>query len=543
MPRRIDMIPDKQDSIIRPVAIQVARQLMKILNIPEEVTLFFPGIWEEGIQTGSAVNSQQNDPSTFKYSKRFQIEVTEKAVEDRVMATAVHRRENHAIFLDKALSVAIYPITVGTQMEFNITYRAKTRTEAKKFRDDILVHFGEGRSDYFHELDYHYNIPYDQMDLLKDIHALREAKSGYGESLETWINEHITDRATNTATIIGSQKKVSIREKQISPTGFFDFAGAPEEGTKDREGATINVEFRYTLTYDQVVGCVVQYPLSIHGQFIGDRWYSMPNASGTIIAPIRRNRAPSLSRGYFDVIAHQTPNWERLQYEPVKTPYFDDWKPDYRLPFTTCLIQAMVGVDAATPRTLFNIDDIEDFKFDYVIKEFLMSEAAYACDFKNSIFHCALYEDYNPMDDAALRLQPDLTFVGGRDLDPRKQYHIQISLLHTLNSLSYGARERLRNSGEAGVRILEWLQQNLRGYAFLPTLQVRRIEHLPEGPVTRGVIKNEDLRRIEEILDRRPGRDSDRWYPNGIMKTAGQFGIIAHRRIPNELIEAYSARS
>lgn len=544
MPRRIDAIPDKQDSIIRPVALQVARQLMKILKLPQDITLFFPGIWEEGIQPGSALGADpKGDPATFGYGERLKFEVVEKAVEDRILATAVHRREHHAIFLDKGLNVALYPVTVGTQMEFTVTFRAPTRTTAIKFRDDILAHFGEGRTDYLHELDYHYNIPYDQMDLLFDIHTLRETEAPYGESFEKWVNDHITPRATNTATIIGTQKKVSIREKQVSPTGFFDFVGVPDDATKDREGGTFNIEFRYTLTYDQVVACVAQYPLSIHGQFIGDEWYSVPNASGTIIAPIRRNREPTLSRGYFDVISHQTPNWERLQYQPVKTPYFDDWSAEYRLPFTVNVIQAMAGCSSANPRALFNIEEIDDFKFDYVIKEFLIQEAQFACDFKTSIFHCAIYEDYNPMSDETLRLLPDLTFVATRDLDPRKQYHIEISLVWALNSLTNAARERLRASGEAGIRILEWLQQNIRGMAYIPSLQVARIEHLPEGPVTRGLIKNEDLRRIEDILDRRPGRELDRWFPNGIMKTAGQFGIIAHRRIPNELVKAQAART
>lgn len=533
MPRRIDMIPDKNDSIVRPVAMQIARQLMRILKIPDNVNLSFPGIWTEGVEIGSSVDSKvTDDPSTFKYGQKMRIEVTEKAVEDRVLATAVHRREHHAIFLDKKLNVAIYPITVGTNMEFAITYRAGTRTEAIKFRDDMLAHFGEGRTDYLHEIDYHYNIPYEQMELLQEIHTLREEKAGYDETLEKWVNDHISQRATNTATLIGTQKKVSIREQQISPTGFFDFAGTFEEGSKDREGATINLEFRYTFTYDQVIGCVAQYPLSIHGQFIGDQWYSKPNASGYIVQPIRRHRAPTLSRGYFDVIAHQTPNWERLQYEPVKAPYFDDWSPEYRLPFTTNIMQMMAGVEPEDPRALFKLDDVEDFAFDYIIREFLVSESPYACDFKTSIFHCTLFEDYNPLKDEDLRLLPDLTFVATRDLDPRKQYHIQVSLVHALNSLTNGARERLRSSGEAGIRILEWLQQNIRGMAFIPSLQVARIEHLPEGPVTRGNIRNEDLRRVEDILDRRPGRELDHWFPNGIMKTAGQFGIIAKRRIP-----------
>jgi hypothetical protein len=166
------------------------------------------------------------------------------------------------------------------QMEINITYRADSRVEAHRFRTDILQRFAEGRNDYFHELDYHYTIPYDQMQLLKDIHTLRESNAGYGEDFETWVNNHISPRATNIATQIATQKKVAIREKQISPMGFFDFVGTVEPAQKDREGATMNTTFQYTLTYDQVQACVIVYPLTVHGQLIPDRYYAKPNPSG-----------------------------------------------------------------------------------------------------------------------------------------------------------------------------------------------------------------------------------------------------------------------
>lgn len=535
------MVNDIEDSIIRPVALQVIRQLAKTLKIPETVNVLYPGPWGESFQIGSTLSTTPiDDPARFKYGERFRIEILERPVEDRVLATAVHRRENEAIFLDKALSVAIYPITVGTQMEINITYRAESRVDARRFRDDILAHVAEGRTDNMHEIDYHYNIPYIQMDLLKEIYELRESSAGYSDTFEDWINAHISQRATNIATQIGTQKKVAIREKQVSALGYFEFTSGPDVQQKDREGASMNIELRYLFTYDQVTGCVAQFPLTFHGQFLNERWYKKPRASGDLVTASRRNRAPSLSRGYFDVISHQTVNWERLQHEMVRVPYFDDWKPEYRLPFTTEFIQAGLGIDPEHPYELFGMMDFDDFVVEPVILEFLRSEAPYACDFKNSIFHCALYEDYNPLADTFMRLQSDLTFVATSPLNPRSQWHTQVSFVHKLGTLSEGARERLRRSGEAGLRILEWLMLKWRGFAYVPELISKRIEHIddPYGgtekiPVIRGTIKEEDMVIIEDILDRHPSRRYAHFYPRGIMKTVAQYGIIARRRIPD----------
>ncbi len=563
MPRTLHQIADLEDSIIQPVAYQTVRQLARILDLPDDISINLQRTWQESVKTGSSIDSTvKDDPSSFKYNKKLTIEFQEKPVEDRILATAVHRRENEAIFLDRKLGVAIYPITVGMQMEINITYRADSRVEAHRFRTDILQRFAEGRNDYFHELDYHYTIPYDQMQLLKDIHTLRESNAGYGEDFETWVNNHISPRATNIATQIATQKKVAIREKQISPMGFFDFVGTVEPAQKDREGATMNTTFQYTLTYDQVQACVIVYPLTVHGQLIPDRYYAKPNPSGYYSQDQnRRLRAPSLSRKVFDVIAGQTTNWRKLLYATIKTPYFDDWQADYRLPFTRAFIQAMVGVDADAPQTLFKLSDIDEFEIEPVIRDFLISESAYACDFKNSIFHCKLYEDYNPMDDEAMRLSPDLEFTATRPLDPRKQYHVEIGFVWKLSSLTDAARDRLRRSGEAGIRILEWLQINVRGDTFV------LIDDLPENSGQSGngngsngsgngtnvntpyipdlvggtLITNADLNVVAEILEGR-GPRRDHWFRKGAMRTVGQYGIIARRRLSPAAIKAEMAQ-
>jgi hypothetical protein len=224
----------------------------------------------------------------------------------------------------------------------------------------------------------------------------------------------------------------------------------------------------------------------------------------------------------------------------------------------------MVGVDADAPQTLFKLSDIDEFEIEPVIRDFLISESAYACDFKNSIFHCKLYEDYNPMDDEAMRLSPDLEFTATRPLDPRKQYHVEIGFVWKLSSLTDAARDRLRRSGEAGIRILEWLQINVRGDTFV------LIDDLPENSGQSGngngsngsngsgngtnvntpyipdlvggtLITNADLNVVAEILEGR-GPRRDHWFRKGAMRTVGQYGIIARRRLSPAAIKAEMAQ-
>ncbi len=71
---------------------------------------------------------------------------------------------------------------------------------------------------------------------------------------------------------------------------------------KDREGAPMNITFTYTFTYDQVSACTLQYPLMVHGQFLDAKWYSRPNASGTMVNPMRRNRAPAMTQASSGIV-------------------------------------------------------------------------------------------------------------------------------------------------------------------------------------------------------------------------------------------------
>lgn len=518
MPRRLDEIQDKNDSIVRPVALQVVRQLMAMLNLPGGIEILFPGMWEEAINTGATINPKPtDDPAKFKYSRKFTIQVAEKAVEDRVIATAANRGDSRPVFVDEALEISIVPITVGTNMEITVIFRAESRAEAIRFRDDILLRFAEGRTDYLHEIDYHWNLPDQQVLLLDALCKTREANAGYGETLTEWVVPRISKRATDIATLIGTESKVAIREKQISPLGFFDFTATAEPEAKDREGKAVNVEFRYTFTYDQVVACVAQYPLMIHGQLIPDQWYSKPRASGHLMLPDRRLRAPTLSRGYFDVISNQGPNWEKLEYEMLRIPYFDDWSPKYAKPHTVEFFQVATAFDVSSPTDLFKIDDIDEFQFDPLILEFLRSEASRACRYKHSIFYFELFEDGNPLEDGYLQLTDDLEFKLLKPLDPRKLYHVQMRFFWHLMDLTQEALENLRASGRAGLMILEWLQIKLRGIVYMPDL-IRDV-YIP-------VV---DLDRIGEILDGRIPRSPGEYVYPQIMKTVAQFSIISRR--------------
>ncbi len=151
MPRVATEIPTTYEAILRPVVLEISRQLAVLLNLPQDISILFPGDAEEAAQHNSTLEKDGN-ASKFKYNQRFRVQFSENVVEDRVLATAVYQDENIPVFLDKKLAVKIKPVYSATELVLSYTYRAENRAEARKFRDDILMRTAMLRAENLHEI-------------------------------------------------------------------------------------------------------------------------------------------------------------------------------------------------------------------------------------------------------------------------------------------------------------------------------------------------------------------------------------------------------
>lgn len=514
MPRVATVIPDNYESITRPVALGIIRQVAEILQIPADIRVLFPGAVEEAPLTGSTLN-YVGEPSRFSYNGRFRAEITEAAVDDRIFATAVFQDENQPIFLEPKLGIKICPVYSGTEMAITFSYRAPNRVLAKRFRDDALMRTAMLRKENLHELTYHYGVPYPFLTLLQDVHTLRETVAGYGEDFSTWVSNHITQRATNITTLVGTQPQLVIAERQVCALGHFDFTAEPEPEEKDKEGGSWILRFEYRVSYDKVIAAAAQWPLVVHNQLMDAKWYSTPNASGTQIDPNRRRRAPSLSRFAFDHFTNvYTHDCER-PYQPIAIPEFDDWAPATTHPFTSTVTTIMLMVDPEDPYAVMSLKELGDYNIDADILEYLKGEAPYLNRFGESAVHVALYVDDVPFDDGLITIDSDLNV---RTVDPmslRSRYHLRISLVHDLLAISPAAFERLRLAGKACLNIVSTLQWRDMKTAWIPTL------------IGGKHVRHADLKTIAQSLNdlRQPHKFGGEYR----MLTVGNFIVTTHR--------------
>ncbi|QVD49191.1 hypothetical protein LUCX_121 [Xanthomonas phage vB_XciM_LucasX] len=523
MPRFAMDVPQTYENIVRPVSLEIAQQLVKMLYLPGNVEVLMPGASKTTKVQGTTLeDTDPTNPASFNHDNRLKVEVTENPVEDRILTTAVHQKENLPFFFDPKLGVRMFPVYSGTELSFTFTYRAENRTLARRFRNEMLSRTSQMREENLHELSYYYLVPPGFVALLRHLHELRENQGGYGQDFDHWVQEHITANATILTNQIGGQPALAIAEFQTNSFGVFQLVGTVEEEEEDKPSGSWLVTFQYKVVFDQVIQTTAQWPLMVHNQLIDAKWYDNgPNASGQLVDPNRRARKPSLSRHALDHFTTVYPSACKTRLlDGVILPQFDEWRPTTVVPETSTLISAMIQIDPTAPTILFNLmEDLGGYQLNPELEEFIKGEAPYMNIRGASIFDLRLFIDDDPMDDDLVVVTPDLTVTTRNVLNIRRNYHIRLALLNNLFLLDDAAWQRLRRGGEAAVQLINCLQYKLLGKAFTPRL------------LGGYLIRDDDLRLIAQRIN-----DLKVPHKGGlehVMLTVNGVVIVANRSLEN----------
>jgi hypothetical protein len=474
MPRIVTETPEHYESITRPVALDVVRHLIKTMNLPSDIKILYPGSSEEAPMPGSLIS--ENQPQNFfQYDGRVRIEVIEDYTEDHSWSRTVLQKDTLPIFLDPLLKVRLAPVYVPCELTFDFTYRAPNRVMAEKFREEARIKSAMLREDQLLEVTYHYALPPYFVELLKEIHKLRENVAPYREDIFKWLGDNFSDRATTLTTLIGTEPTLVIPETQVCVIGYFDFSQNPERAEKDSEAGPFNLRFQYKVQYDKVTGVSAEYPLVIHNQLINETFRYTPNVHGEQVDPARRIRRPSASRHAMDhfVTVYPKPCYRGM--DGISIPVFDDWSPEQVRPDTSTLLSIMLTIDHTQPTLLLDLDELGEWTIDPDISAFMVTEGAHMTRYMDSVIHISLFEDELPIQDNQITVNLGLTLHTKTPMQLRKRYHLRVALVNDLTSLNAEAIRRLSESGRAGLKILMTLQHRSFETARLPRLAGGRV--------------------------------------------------------------------
>jgi hypothetical protein len=456
MPKVIRPIPDTDETVVRPVMLDVIRQVLKYTEISEEnVEIFYPGTVGKTFQPGSSL-SKDTLPNQLKgaFYNQVAVECDEQYQHDRILATSTFRPDNLFFFRDDSLEVGIRPTYSPMDCSISIKFRARDKNTAIKWRDQIRQRVSHGRMTYMHDITYFYFIPMEYLVILKEIHRLRENVAGYGQDWDTYFRGQVTPLASEQTDLAGKNKAWSIGETQMEIVGFFDFDGAPEQGSREDGGETWTISVNYKFQYDKPVGAVFFYPLVIHNQLLDQKYrpekgpYEVKN----------HRRAYSMSSGAFAHFEKGRMLAPTIALEGTQLPSFDEFIPGQIVQGTQRVITVMISIDPDNPSALLNLaTDLNPYWLDPDVVAFMQGEAAYMTTPWCSVFNLTLYAGDAVLNPCWLSVDSNLNVTTNQALSLRKYYHVRLSIHKDWSLLSADALTRLRTHCTACLKIFDTL--------------------------------------------------------------------------------------
>lgn len=450
MPRISLPIADVYTQVERKVAINMAKTIIKLAALDDDVIVSFPGKGEEQPLQGSRNDKDKGtETPNLSHSSKLSIQFTEEYEEADILTTTVHQINNLNLFADAELGIRMCPVYLPTTGRLTLTYRCEDEYEATQFRDRFRVKCSENRAEFILSSDYEYSMPKQFMLLLYQIWTLRENKAGYGESFSQWFNAHVSDKSTILTNLAGKQSLQAFRERQDNITAWFDFT-TPPPINKEQQGAVRTVEFEFHYRYEKPAHMYMQWPIVIHQQLLPkmyrgdgvDKTYAKMEGSMSAI-----NQGMQMFR--------EMDTWPQGSYHGVRVPYFDEWINTTQHRDTSNIITLLVTLDKPDATNTVSLKSLPFFKLKDTVVEYMSKYASRQTIYGKSPFLVTVYENDNKLSERLVKLDSDLTLHFDFVPDLRKTYRLQISLLCNLTILSDADIEELRLNPEMCTMILQ----------------------------------------------------------------------------------------
>lgn len=461
MPNITATLPDTDQTVLRPAIYSIIDQIQTITGISKQAKVFFPGDINKMQTAGTEFEDQDKSRSAvFGNDRVLYIEVEEDYDKDNILATAVSNVSTNPIFLDKDLDVAVRPVYATNSVTINFKYKTPSKTEAKRWRDDMRLKASQFRDINLHRITYSYILPFDILSVIRIIYELRENISPYGQTFDEFLHSRSTDRLTVITDTVGQDARYSIAESGIRIQGSFDFEGLPEKASRDDDSGNWVIEFSYKFSFDQVLGCNMRYPIMVHNQLLPNMYIEHVNTDFNYDHVAKRFSKSSLAYYHFenDYIMSQYHNFESV----IRIPKQDDFVYT-NAPSGTGTVMSILASVENDNKTLFNLNELGDYLIDKDILQFIQEiEYPYITKLYKSVISLDFYRNDKLSVTDVLTCDSQLNIKSKTDLNLRKQHRVRISLVTDLTLLDQQCLNRLMKYPKAFIKIIGSMNEVLR---------------------------------------------------------------------------------
>lgn len=471
MPNVSLVIPETEQSISRPIVMDIVRQIQDITKIPASSRILFPGDSPTVVAPGSSISDKEEDRTKFLSHNQVEITVEEDHDIDYITATATTRPEHSPIFFDESIGVVARPIYSRQSVTINFVFRSMSKSSARRFRDDLRLRVSMMRDIQLRDVTYHYTLPKDVVGILKEMNRLIELTDGYGEDFETYFQRCATTRATKITNQSGSVEEIAIAEKQMRIVGYFDFEDMPDKTEQDNDTATTTISFSYKFQYEKPIGCNIKYPIIVHNTLVDDDYLPLKAYDDENV-----ERSFSFSSNALYYFEAQTQLGKHVNTKAtLNIPEHDEFTPRTIPLASIAIVSALCTVDPEDRTLMLNLKELGDIAIDQEILDFIQQEELpFIGTPYNSVFLLSYYRGNTLMDRDLITVDANLDVRTIADMQYREQHRIRFSIIADLDLVKPAAIKRLKKYPSVAEKVLQAVAIGLQDNQNFKDLRVNR---------------------------------------------------------------------
>ncbi len=456
---------ENMQSITRPIVIEVIRDLMSSLNIPKDVSVFYPGDNDKIAQVGSTINTTDRT-ARIETGRYVSTRIEDEYEEETLYTTAIKDDMQLPIFDDPNLGMRISPIYVQTRITISITYRTPSKTEIVRFRDDMYMRVVKGRNMFINTVKYHYPLDENIYQIIENCHDLRENIEGYGDTLGQYVVNNSTNRITLVSDLVNKNNNLVVSETQKRIVGLFDYKEFPDKPDFDETSQSYEIKLNYQFTFDRVIGWAMRYPNVVHNQLLPKEYttyYDEDKIKQDYLSTPSSYQLPLYGLANFesDTIPYRNAN----VWKYIKLPHWDDFIFKSVPNYTATIVSALTLLEENNKKLLLNLNDLGPCAIDSDILQFMLeSEAPYMTTIYRSVFLLHVYKNNMPLDYKACKLNSngDLTFI--KDQSLRNTFHVRLAVMLDLSLIQDDFFTRLLDYPKVAIKLFISLVETIKNF-------------------------------------------------------------------------------
>lgn len=427
MPYAYITLEEVDQSILRPVVVDIVEQIKEQTSIPKSVPIYFPGDIGVVAPVGTEVGStDKENTALFAAQKAIRIEVEQDYDLDEVLSTNMDNDAATAFFIDPQTQIVAMPIYITSIVTIHFKYTTHSKAEAFRWRENMRMRASMQGDINLHNIHYHYVIPIPLLVLLKRTHELREEMVPTGEGYQAYLERCMSTKLALVTDEAQKDKRLVMRESQTRIQGLYEFNYIPEKPSRDDSTGMWTIEFSYNFEYERPATVRVVYPIMVYQQLL-----DMKFVEHLIDKKLDYTHQDLHSPGYRAATRYfESPSlYGQANTSLIHVPEFDTFIPTQKLAHWSPLITFTVSITPDDKTTLFNLKDLGDIELDTAVIT-MLEAGGYSrlCHPYKTLYTACIYEFNTLMPVGVLQCDSNLNLTSSIDLDLTKIYRVVLGV-------------------------------------------------------------------------------------------------------------------